>query len=54
MQITIKFKDDDARSILYYLRRRYDKPRASLNKLAKIAIHSAAGDQALKELYGKQ
>jgi len=50
MQITIKFKDDDARSILYYLRRRYDKPRASLNKLARIAILVAVAEQAEKEL----
>lgn len=49
MQITIKFKDNDARSTEYFLRRRY-KSKASLEKLAKVAILREAADEAQKEL----
>ena len=49
MQITIKFKDDDARSTEYFLRKRY-KSKASLEKLAKVAILREAAQEAQKEV----
>ncbi len=55
MQITIRFKDNDARRTEYYLRRRYGS-KASLGKLAKVAILREAAQEAaieLSELEGK-
>ncbi len=49
MQITIKFTDETARRTEYYLRRRY-KSKASLEKLAKVAIFREAANEAEKEL----
>lgn len=49
MQITITFKDDDARSTEYFLRRRY-KSKANLTKLAKVAILREAAQEAQKDI----
>lgn len=49
MQIVIKFTDDAARRNEYYLRRRY-KSKASLEKLAKVAILREVANEAQKEL----
>jgi hypothetical protein len=50
MQIVIiKFKDDDARRTEYFLRKRY-KSKASLEKLAKVAILREAAQEAQKEV----
>ena len=49
MQITIKFTNTSARRTEYYLRRRY-KSKASLEKLAKVAILTEAANEAKIEL----
>jgi len=49
MRIEIKFRDDVARRTEYYLRKRY-KSKASLEKLAKLAILTEAAMEAKKEL----
>ncbi len=49
MQVTLKFRDTTARSIEYYLRRRY-KSRAKLPALLILAIHSEVANEAQKEL----
>lgn len=49
MQIVIKFRDDDARRTEYYLRRRYNS-KASLEKLARVAILREAANEATIEL----
>lgn len=49
MQITLKFRETDARSITYYLRRRY-KSKANLERLTWLAIFIAVADEAKKEL----
>ena len=49
MRIELKFRDDDARSIKYYLQRRY-KSKASLEKLAMVAIRREVANEAQKEL----
>ena len=49
MEITIKFRDDEARRLQYFLRIRY-KSKAELPNLAKIAVIEAAGMEARKQL----
>ena len=49
MEITIKFTSTSARRTEYYLRKRY-KSKASLEKLAKLAILTEAANEAKKEL----
>lgn len=49
MQITIKFTNDSARQTEYFLRRRY-KSKASLERLAKIAILREAAQEAQKDI----
>jgi hypothetical protein len=49
MQVVLKFRDDDARSIQYYLRRRYSS-RKGLEKLILIAIRKEVGLEAQREL----
>lgn len=51
MQITLKFRDTDARTVEYYLRRRYGGTRkAKLEKLAMVAIRREVANEAQKEL----
>ncbi len=49
MQITIKFTNEAAKRTEYFLRRRY-KSKASLEKLAKVAILTEAANEAKIEL----
>ena len=49
MQITIRFTSTAARRTEYYLQRRY-KSKASLEKLAKVAILTEAANEAKIEL----
>ena len=49
MRIEIKFRDDAARRTEYFLQKRY-KSKASLEKLARIAILREAAAEAEKEL----
>lgn len=49
MQITIKFTNGSARRTEYFLQRRY-KSKASLKKLAKVAILTEAASEAGIEL----
>jgi len=49
MEITIKFTDSHARRIKYTLGRKYHS-KASLSKLAKLAILTEAASQAKKDL----
>ncbi len=49
MKIMIAFNNDDARNTEYYLRRHYGS-KASLEKLAKVAILDVAAEEAKKEL----
>ena len=49
MKLTIAFRDEHARRITYYLRRRY-KSRAGLEKLARVVILKAVAEEAQKEL----
>lgn len=49
MQITLKFRDTDARTVEYYLRRRYNS-KAKLDKLAMVAIRREVANEAEKEL----
>jgi len=49
MEIVVKFTNGVARSTEYYLRKRYNS-KASLAKLAKMAILKEAADQAKVEL----
>jgi len=48
MEIVIKFTNEAARRTQYYLRRRY-KSKASLAKLAKLAILTEAANEAKRE-----
>lgn len=48
MEITIKFTADYVRTAEYYLRKRYGS-KASLNKLAKVAICEIVALQAKQE-----
>lgn len=51
MQITLRFRTDDARTVTYYLRRRYDaKPKAKLEDLVMVAIRREVASEAQKEL----
>lgn len=50
MQITIKFTNTTALTTEYLLRRRY-KSKASLEKLAKLAILTEAANEAKKDTY---
>lgn len=50
MQIVIKLTNDSARRTEYFLRKRY-KSKASLGKLAKVAILREAANEAEKELH---
>jgi len=49
MQIILKFRDADARSIEYYLRRRYSS-KARLMRLVMVAIRREVSNEAEKEL----
>ena len=49
MRIEIKFTQDTARTVEYFLRRRY-KSKAALEKLARLAILREVADEATKEL----
>lgn len=49
MEISIKFNNSYARSAEYYLRRRYTS-KASLEKLAKVAITELVAEEAKREL----
>jgi hypothetical protein len=49
MKIEITFRETDARSITYYLQKRYNS-KASLDKLAKLAIRNEVVAQAKIEL----
>lgn len=49
MRIVIAFTDSHARSILYYLRRRYGR-KSQIEKLCRIAICREVGAEAEKEL----
>ena len=49
MQITIKFTNESARRIEYFLQLRY-KSKAKLEKLAKLAILTEAANEAKKDL----
>ena len=51
MQITIKFTNETARNTEWLLRRRY-KSKASLEKLAKVAILTEAANEAQKDIKG--
>ena len=51
MQITLKFRDADARRVTYYLRRRYQaRSTAKLALLAMAAIRREVAAEAQKEL----
>ncbi len=51
MQITLKFRNTDARTIEYYLRRRYGgSGKAKLDKLVMVAIRREVANEAEKEL----
>ena len=49
MEITIKFRDEEARELQYFLRMRYN-PKAQLPRLCKSAIIEVAGMEARKQL----
>ena len=49
MEITLRFRNTDARSAEYYLQRRY-KSKAKLNKLAKVAVLREAAQEAQKDI----
>lgn len=49
MRITLKFRDTDARTITYFLRRRYNS-KADLEKLVMVAIRREVASEAEKEL----
>lgn len=49
MKIELKFRSDDARSVEYYLKRRYNS-KAALEKLAMVAIRREVASEAQKEL----
>ena len=49
MEITIKFRNTDARHTEYFLQRRY-KSKAKLEKLAKVAILREAAQEAQKDI----
>ncbi len=49
MRITLKFRDTDARTITYFLRRRYSS-KADLEKLVMVAIRREVASEAEKEL----
>ena len=49
MQVILRFKNDDARYIKYFLRRRY-KSKADLAKLAMVAIRHEVSSEAQIEL----
>jgi len=49
--VTLKFTDDDARSIEHFLRRKYGKDkRTSFSKLCKIAVLTETAEYAKQEL----
>ncbi len=51
MQITLKFRDNDARTVTYYLKRRYNaRSTAKLERLAMVAIRREVASEAQKEL----
>lgn len=45
MKIEIAYRDDEARRVEYFLRRKY-KSRAGLKRLIKLAVAEAAAEQA--------
>lgn len=49
MKFEIGFTDSEARTIEFYLRRRYGS-KANISKLAKLAIRREVADQAQREL----
>ena len=49
MQIVLKFRDTDARTVTYYLRRRYNS-KANLDKLIMMIIRREVAAEASKEL----
>jgi len=49
MKLTIAFRDSDARTITYFLRRRYHS-KANLENLAKLAIRTEVAKEAEIEL----
>jgi len=49
MRIELKFRDADARSVDYYLKRRYNS-KANLDKLVMVAIRREVALEAQKEL----
>lgn len=50
MKVEYKFTESTARTTLHYLRKYFNKPKASLNTLAKQAALRIAAMQAEKEL----
>ena len=48
MKIEIKFTDDEARRVQYFLRKRYEN-KAGLPRLAKTAIRETVRNQAVKD-----
>ena len=50
-KITLEFTNDDARSIAYFLRKRYSTDaRTGLKRLCGIAVRQEVAQQAQKEL----
>jgi hypothetical protein len=49
MQITIRFRNEDAKRTEYFLQRRY-KSKAKLEQLAKVAILREAAQEAQKDI----
>ena len=49
MQVILKFRSDDARTVNYFLRRRYNS-KADLQKLAMVAVRREVANEAQKEL----
>ena len=50
MEITLKFRDSDARVVTYYLKRRYAAKSDDLKKLAMVAIRAEVAKSAQDEL----
>ena len=49
MQITLKFRDTDARSVKYYLQKRHSS-KVNMEKLCLLAIRREVAKEAKKEL----
>jgi hypothetical protein len=50
MEITLRFRDDEAARYLWLLRQRYGSERAGLQRLARVAVRDAAAAQAKEML----